>query len=111
MTPACAKACPTESIQFGDLDELRARAGDRVRELHEAGVTDAYLYGDDPAAATRHRRAARLLPAGRPSRGVQPAAAIRSRPARRSAGRGARWRRVGRAAATAVAVGGCGVVR
>ena len=30
MTPACAKACPTESIQFGDLDELRARAGDRV---------------------------------------------------------------------------------
>jgi formate dehydrogenase iron-sulfur subunit len=49
MTPACAKACPTESIQFGDLDELRARAGDRVRELHDAGVTEAYLYGDSAA--------------------------------------------------------------
>ena len=25
--PACAKACPTDSIQFGELEELRARAG------------------------------------------------------------------------------------
>ena len=46
--PACAKACPTESIRFGPLDELRAMAGDRVRELQSAGVTDAQLYGDDP---------------------------------------------------------------
>ncbi len=46
--PACAKACPTESIQFGDLDELRARAGKRVQVLHEAGTTEARLYGDDP---------------------------------------------------------------
>jgi formate dehydrogenase iron-sulfur subunit len=44
QTPACAKACPTHSIQYGDLDELRARAGDRVEELHERGVTDARLY-------------------------------------------------------------------
>ena len=48
MEPACAKACPTESIQFGPLDELRERARRRVGALHERGVTDARLYGDDP---------------------------------------------------------------
>jgi formate dehydrogenase iron-sulfur subunit len=46
--PACAKACPTESIQFGPLDELRVRARQRVTQLHNAGVTDARLYGEDP---------------------------------------------------------------
>ncbi|SEF16222.1 4Fe-4S dicluster domain-containing protein [Streptomyces sp. Ag109_O5-10] len=46
--PACAKACPTESIQFGPLDELRERAALRVDQLHEQGVTDARLYGHDP---------------------------------------------------------------
>jgi formate dehydrogenase iron-sulfur subunit len=48
MTPACAQACPTESIQFGTLDELRERASARVGELHESGVTEARLYGEDP---------------------------------------------------------------
>jgi formate dehydrogenase iron-sulfur subunit len=48
LTPACAKACPTESIQFGDLDELRERAAARQQALHEAGVTEARLYLDDP---------------------------------------------------------------
>ena len=48
MEPACAKACPTESIQFGPLDELRERAAQRVEKLHEAGVADARLYGHDP---------------------------------------------------------------
>jgi formate dehydrogenase iron-sulfur subunit len=48
LEPACAKACPTDSIQFGDLDELRAKANERVAELHARGVTDAYLYGADP---------------------------------------------------------------
>jgi formate dehydrogenase iron-sulfur subunit len=47
MEPACAKACPTQSILFGDLDELKARASNRVGQLHERGVTDAYLYGAD----------------------------------------------------------------
>ena len=44
LTPACAKVCPTESIVFGRLDDLRARASERVRYLHESGYTDAQLY-------------------------------------------------------------------
>jgi len=50
MVPACAKACPTASIQFGELDELRARARGRVEQLHARGVEQAYLYGEDAAS-------------------------------------------------------------
>jgi len=46
--PACAKACPTQSIQFGDVDELRERAAARLASLHDAGVGEARLYGADP---------------------------------------------------------------
>ena len=46
--PACAKACPTNSIQFGVLDELRERADQRVAQLHANGIADARLYGHDP---------------------------------------------------------------
>ena len=46
--PACAKACPTESIQFGPLEELRERADARVAQLQRSGVTGARLYGRDP---------------------------------------------------------------
>lgn len=46
LEPACAKACPTDSIVFGDLDELRATAERRVKQLHERGVNEAYLYGE-----------------------------------------------------------------
>jgi formate dehydrogenase iron-sulfur subunit len=48
LEPACAKACPTQSIQFGPLDELRERAAQRLDRLHDAGVTEARLYGHDP---------------------------------------------------------------
>lgn len=48
LEPACAKACPTDSIQFGPLDELRAIAATRLEEVHAAGQTQAQLYGADP---------------------------------------------------------------
>src|SRR5215470_11915573 len=48
LEPACAKACPTNSIQFGPLDELRAAADARLAQLHEAGEEGARLYGRDP---------------------------------------------------------------
>ncbi|MCW2621416.1 MAG: 4Fe-4S ferredoxin, iron-sulfur binding domain protein, partial [Frankiales bacterium] len=47
LQPACATACPTQSIQYGDVDELRVRAQHRVDALHDAGVHDARLYGED----------------------------------------------------------------
>ncbi|HEY4348310.1 MAG TPA: 4Fe-4S dicluster domain-containing protein [Gaiellaceae bacterium] len=46
--PACAKACPTDSIQFGPLEELRERAATRVEKLQGEGWNGARLYGEDP---------------------------------------------------------------
>jgi formate dehydrogenase iron-sulfur subunit len=45
LTPACAQACPTASIQFAPLHALRARADQRVQQLRQRGETRAYLYG------------------------------------------------------------------
>ena len=45
LEPACAKACPTDSIQFGEVAELQERARRRVEKLREMGRHDAYLYG------------------------------------------------------------------
>jgi formate dehydrogenase iron-sulfur subunit len=46
MEPACAKACPTDSIQFGPLDALKTRARKRRDQLHKQGLAEANLYGD-----------------------------------------------------------------
>jgi formate dehydrogenase iron-sulfur subunit len=46
--PACAKACPTDSIQFGPLDELQERADKRLENLQAQGWNGAQLYGRDP---------------------------------------------------------------
>jgi formate dehydrogenase iron-sulfur subunit len=47
MTPACAKSCPTSSIQFGPIEDLRTAARQREKDLHERGNDKAYLYGCD----------------------------------------------------------------
>jgi hypothetical protein len=45
IEPDCAQGCPTDSIQFGPMDTLRARSRERTVQLHRRGETDAYLYG------------------------------------------------------------------
>ncbi len=45
--PACAKACPTDSIQFGEVEQLKTHARKRLGILHERGVQEAQLYGVD----------------------------------------------------------------
>lgn len=47
MVPACAKACPTDSIQFGEVEQLKAHARERLGILRERGVSEARLYGVD----------------------------------------------------------------
>jgi formate dehydrogenase iron-sulfur subunit len=47
LEPACAQACPTDSIQYGPLDELREKANGRLEMLVEAGAEGARLYGAD----------------------------------------------------------------
>ena len=58
MEPACAKACPTDSIQFGPYDELVERAKGRVAELHERGR------GRPRTCTARATRAPSSSPAG-----------------------------------------------
>ncbi len=52
LEPACAKSCPTDSIQFGEVAVLQERARARVTDLHVRGRPEAYLYGapDTPGA-------------------------------------------------------------
>jgi formate dehydrogenase iron-sulfur subunit len=48
LQPACATACPTESIQYGPLDELRQRAAARAEALRGQGARGVQLYGERP---------------------------------------------------------------
>jgi formate dehydrogenase iron-sulfur subunit len=98
MEPACAKACPTESIQFGPLDELRDRAAARVTQLHAAGVADARLYGEDPGDGVGGDGAFFLLLDEPEVYGLPPDPVVTTRDLP------AMWRRVG-AAAAALAAG------
>ena len=54
LEPACAKACPTDSIQFGPIEELHARAQTRVEALQERGFSAARLYGDTDGLGATH---------------------------------------------------------
>jgi len=47
LTPACAQACPTQSIRFGKRSQLQQQAKARVDQLQREGVKSAYLYGED----------------------------------------------------------------
>ena len=97
LEPACAKACPTESIQFGPLDELRDRAAARVAQLHAAGVADARLYGEDPGDGVGGDGAFFLLLDEPEVYGLPPDPVVTTRDLP------AMWRRVGAAAATLAA--------
>src|SRR4051812_38857291 len=98
-TPACAKACPTESIQFGELDELRERADTRLAELHEKGVDVARLYGRDPEDGVGGDGAFFLLLDEPEVYGLPPDPVVPTRDI------STMWRHVGAAAATLVGLG------
>jgi formate dehydrogenase iron-sulfur subunit len=45
LAPACATACPTQSIRFGPLSEMQKFADARLATLRAGGNTQARLYG------------------------------------------------------------------
>jgi formate dehydrogenase iron-sulfur subunit len=94
MEPACAKACPTDSIQFGPVDELRERAAARLDTLRAAGEGGARLYGADPADGVGGDGAFFLLLDEPEVYGLPPDPVVTTRD------RPSMWRHVGAAAAT-----------
>jgi formate dehydrogenase iron-sulfur subunit len=64
LVPACAKVCPTESIRFGPLSEIREEAHRRERQLQDAGYDDAQLY--DPSETSVRGLHASFLLLGKP---------------------------------------------
>ncbi len=97
--PACAQACPTESIQFGELDELRERADARLAELHDKGVDVARLYGRDPDDGVGGDGAFFLLLDEPEVYGLPPDPVVTTRDL------ASIWKHVGAASAAVVAVG------
>jgi formate dehydrogenase iron-sulfur subunit len=102
--PACAKACPTQSIQFGELDELRERADRRVAELHDQGVDVARLYGHDPEDGVGGDGAFFLLLDEPEAYGLPPDPVVTTRDLP------AIWRHVGAAALTLLGAGAAAFV-
>jgi formate dehydrogenase iron-sulfur subunit len=102
--PACAKACPTDSIQFGELEVLRERAGERVEQLHDAGVGEARLYGHDPTDGVGGDGAFFLLLDEPEVYGLPPDPIVTTRDL------ASMWRRVGIAAGALVVAGVASVV-
>jgi formate dehydrogenase iron-sulfur subunit len=98
LEPACAMACPTDSIQFGPLDELLAIAQTRLDEVRQSGVPQARLYGEDPEDGVGGTGAFFLLLDEPEVYGLPPDPVVTTRDL------GAMWRRAGLAAAT-LAVG------
>ena len=99
LEPACAKACPTQSINFGPLDEMRAKADARLAELHGAGVAEAQLYGRDPGDGVGGHGSVFLLLDDPEVYGFPPAPVVPTREAPTI------WRRAGAAAAAFVVAG------
>jgi formate dehydrogenase iron-sulfur subunit len=98
MEPACAKACPTDSIQYGPLDELRERAEARKEQLHANGVPEAQLYGNDPDDGVGGTGAMFLLLDEPEVYGLPPDPVVTTRDVP------AMWKRAGLAAAVMAAV-------
>ncbi|MEV6929041.1 4Fe-4S dicluster domain-containing protein [Dactylosporangium sp. NPDC051485] len=94
LRPACATACPTESIQYGPLDELRERAQARLEALDDP---QARLYGHDPADGVGGQGAFFLLLDEPEVYGLPPAPVVTTRDLPQM------WKRAGLAALTMAA--------